>query len=202
MTTDNYLIELGLVSTSGQASRHFASVVPSLSHVGPVASDFVETTWQELNTPSELSNNLRGGVFEILIGVVLVKFGIKPFYRQAEVTFVNNARFDFLLWEGGWNPISLSIKTSLRERYKQAELEAGALKNVHRKSENYLVTVSESEVLTRRRKLEDSSQFTNLDLLVLANKAEFDELIKYLQSKTFAEVEKVSPMANNHVISD
>jgi hypothetical protein len=200
VTADQYLVDLGLVTKSGEASKHFASHVPSISSVGEVASEFVERTWAALNSPTELSNNLRGTTFELLIGVCLVKAGLVPFFRQAEVTYVNNARFDYLLWESGWNPISISIKTSLRERYKQAELEGGALKNVHRKSENYLVTLAHGEVKARRKKLAEANQYSNLNLLVLADTVEFDELIDYLQSKSFAKPASINPMANDYTI--
>jgi len=39
----------------------------------------------------------------------------------------------------------LTIKTSLRERYKQADLEGLALKQVYRKSKTYLITLSGQE---------------------------------------------------------
>ena len=201
MKSDAYLVELGLASSLGQATAIFASACPSLDSLPAVASEAVAEMWEKVNSPDQLSNNLRGTVFEILIGAVLLNKGIYPFFRQAEVTFVNNAHFDFLLWEDGWNPISVSIKTSLRERYKQAELEAGALKNVHRKSENFLVTLAEDEVKARRKKLLEAQQFSNLDSLVLADQAEFDELLGYLSSKSFALPADLNPMANRHVVS-
>ncbi len=197
----SYLVGLGLASSSGQATAIFEAAFPSIDDLGSVASDAVQDAWNRLNANQPLSNNLRGSVFELLIGTTLIKHGISPFFRQAEVTFVNNAHFDFLLWEDGWNPISLSIKTSLRERYKQAELEAGALKNVHRKSENYLITLAEDEVAARRRKIDGTRQYSNLDGLVLANQVEFDELIGYLKSKRFSVPSDVNPMVNRHIVT-
>ncbi len=44
------------------------------------------------------------------------------------------------------SPIGISIKTSLRERYKQADLKAVALKYVHRNAENCLISLQSSEV--------------------------------------------------------
>jgi hypothetical protein len=198
---DAYLIDLGLATNSGQATKVFASAVPTLASLPATASEAVQSVWDVVTKEQDLSNNLRGSVFELLIGSVLVSAGCYPFFRQAEVTYVNNAHFDFLLWEDGWNPISISIKTSLRERYKQAELEAGALKNVHRRSENFLVTLAEDEVKARRRKLQETQQFSNLDKMVLADQPEFDELIQYLKSKTFALPGDINPMSNRYVVS-
>lgn len=199
--TDQFLIDLGLVSKSGQASSLLSRFVPSLEAVEPTPSKFVSEVWTAINTPKSLSNGLRGSVLELLVGLSLIRAGIAPFFRQAEITYVNNAKFDFLLWEGGWNPISLSVKTSLRERYKQAELEAGALQNVHRRSENYLITLEADEVATRRRKLERASQFSNLDRMVLADTSEFDELISQLAERLFARPMDINPMANDLIVA-
>lgn len=197
---DRFLIDLGLISQSGQASKVVAGIVPSLGAVTEPASEFISRVWAEVNHPITLANSLRGSVFEILIGLSLVRAGIFPFFRQAEVAFVNNSRFDFLLWEEGWNPISLSIKTSLRERYKQAELEAGALLNVHRKAQNYLITLEADEVDRRRRQLAAANEFTNLNGLVLASTQEFDELIANLRDRLFSKPLDINPMKNQFVV--
>jgi hypothetical protein len=197
--SDQYLIDCGLSSSSGVTTQVVSRYVPNLNFKVEAYSDWILTKWTEINLGESLDNNTRGSVFETLIGICLLHAGITPFFRQAEVTYVNNARFDFLLWEDGWNPIALSIKTSLRERYKQAELEAGALKNVHQKSKNYLITLSSREVAARRQKLNSSREYSKLDGYVLVDNdsADLDELILFLSSKKFSSPEPVNPMANN-----
>ena len=197
---DSYLIEAGLAKTSGDATKLLAKYQPNFDSVLTSPSAHINDIWARMSADGPVSNNLRGSVFELLIGSILVANGIKPFFTQAEVTYVNNARFDVLLWEDGWNPISLSIKTSLRERYKQAELEAWALNSVHRKSENWLITLSEDEVLRRKRQLGAAKEYSYLRGLVLASSAEFDEFILYLKGKTFDVPKDVNPMANNKVV--
>jgi hypothetical protein len=49
-------------------------------------------------------------------------------------------------------PICISAKTSLRERYKQADFEAIALKYVHRKALSFLVTLEENEAKSVKAK--------------------------------------------------
>ena len=197
--SDKYLIEYGLSSSSGVTTQVVAKYVPNLEFEVEAYSDWILKTWDEINANESLDNNTRGSVFEVLVGLCLLHAGIFPFFRQAEVTYVNNPRFDFLLWEKAWNPIALSIKTSLRERYKQAELEAGALKSVHQKSQNYLITLSTREVSARRQKLNSAREYSRLDAYVLvdSNSADLDELISYLSSKKFASPEPINPMANN-----
>lgn len=77
-----------------------------------------------------------------------------PFFLQAQVTFVPNVDFDIVLFkEMQRSPIGISLKTSLRERYKQADLEVVALKYVHRTAENYLISLQSSEVDSVKQKL-------------------------------------------------
>ncbi len=198
---DSYLVQAGLAQSSGDATKLLSRYQPNFESVLPSPSAHINDVWERMNADGSVSNNLRGSIFELLIGSVLIANGITPFFTQAEVTFVNNARFDILLWEDGWNPISLSIKTSLRERYKQAELEAWALNSVHRKSENWLITLSEEEVFRRKRQLGASKEYSYLRGLILASSPEFDEFVLYLKSKSFSVPADINPMANHKVVS-
>jgi hypothetical protein len=71
----------------------------------------------------------------------------------AEVQFVPNAKFDLMFYTHEIGPILLSAKTSLRERYKQADLEAMALRAVYRRSKTFLVTLNEQEARNVQAKI-------------------------------------------------
>ena len=140
------------------------------------------------------NNSTRGSVFESLIGIVLLDFGCLPFYRQGQLELVNNANFDFLLWRNSNAPITISAKTSLRERYKQADLESFAIKSVYRRSENFLVTLSSNELRVRLRKMKNGEEFSSLDQMVAADEPQFDNFIHYLSKKKFDVPETFSPI--------
>lgn len=193
-------MESGLASSSGDAVQLLLSIVPSWEDINPVASEFIQEVMREVDL-MRAGNNIRGSVFEYLVGLSLLKAGIRPFYRQAQITYVNNAIFDFALWKNGEVPISLSVKTSLRERYKQAELEAAALKDVHKKSENYLITLDGQQVSRISNNSNSIDHHSFIDKYILADRAEFDELIKYLQSINFAEPKEISPMKSLKIVS-
>ena len=98
-------------------------------------SSFIKNNWQKFLKYRELKkvdNSTNGAVFECLISILLFKENIFPLYTQVQVAFVPNAIFDLLLYNNSGKIISLSLKTTLRERWKQADLEAFALKNVYR----------------------------------------------------------------------
>lgn len=134
------------------------------------------------------SNNSRNGtVLEELITISLLRAGISPIYTQATMAFVPNVIFDILIYNRK-TPICISSKVSLRERWKQADVEAMALKYVHRKAKAYVLTLSENEVRTRRK---DENSYVGIDEFVLANTDEFDNLIVELQEIAFTESETI-----------
>lgn len=98
-------------------------------------------------------------------------------------------------------PICLSVKTSLRERYKQADLEAIALKYVHRKALSYLITLEENEAKSVKAKIK-SGDIIGLDDVIVATAPEFDELIKKLKEFEFSEPPTVKVIESNQIITE
>jgi len=78
----------------------------------------------------------------------------------------------------------------LRERYKQADLEGMALKNVHRRAKNYLITLDEREYKGVKSKIE-KGDVGGLDRVILADKQEFDELLAELGKMNFSKAKVI-----------
>ena len=149
------------------------------------ASKFIADVWKNVESKKAkdgVGNTVLGSAFECLLALVFCLEEISPFFMQAELSFVPNAKFDILMYDSSGWPISISIKTSLRERYKQADLEAMALKQVHRKSESYLITLNETEAAAQARKIE-KRDLVALDRIILATSTEFDNLLAELKSR-------------------
>lgn len=198
--TEDELLELGLSASAGLATREFCSIWNGIASNFKSPSFIVESFWNEVSD-RDLGNNLRGSLFEILVGKLLLERGVEPFFRQAELEFVNNARFDYVLWEGGSRPIALSIKTSLRERYKQAMLESDALKAVHRNAHAYLITLDQREWEVRTSKEHSQEQFSSLDGFLLATSIQFDTFLEELARADYAVPESISPQKKGHRIA-
>jgi hypothetical protein len=148
-------------------------------------SEFVKKSWQALKDRNHNNGNINGSIFEYLIALCLYSKGILPFYKQAKVTFVPNAIYDLVLYSTTGTLITLSIKSSLRERYKQADLEGWALKNVHRNAINYLITLDKTA--TRVAKKISNGDITGLNKIIVATNTEFDELIDELATYSYTE---------------
>ena len=166
------------------------------------SSEYVSKCWNDYQKnygKSSQNNSMNGNIFELIIESELYRQSLYPMYIQAQVAFVPNAKFDILLYEAGKFPIGLSLKTSLRERYKQADLEAVALKYVHRKALNYLITLDEAEAKIANEKAKQGDLLGINEVIVATNK-EFDIFIELLSSMTFINPGKIDLVRASRII--
>src|SRR3989338_10507481 len=161
-------------------------------------SKFISKYWVIYNKKYGSVKSLNGKVFEGLIAAVLCREGIFPVYLQAKAAFINGVDYDFIIYTEEFGPVSLSAKTSLRERWKKADLEALALKNIHRKSKSYLITM-DSSAATRRSA--DMSEVLGLDEFILASDQKFDKLINKIKILTLIEAPKVTTISSNMMLT-
>jgi hypothetical protein len=174
------------------SSGKIQGIVKELIHNHPIqpnwlASEFIRNYWEQYKAEYENNQSINGGVFEQLIILSLLRENISPIYTQAKLAFVPNVNLDIVLYNRK-TPITISAKTTLRERWKQADLEAMATKYVHRQAKCYVLTLSESEVSARRR---DSNSYMGIDSFVLAHTEEYDNLIEELKSIHISESESI-----------
>lgn len=160
-------------------TRELLSNHPSSEDLTP--SEFITKYWEYYKEDYSSNNSTNGTIFENLIIIALAKAGIKNIYFQTELTYVPSAIFDAFLFSEN-SPVALSIKTTLRERWKQADLEALAIKQVHKNAKCYVITLSHQEVRARRN---NDDSYAGLDGFVLADTEEFDNLIDELLKDEF-----------------
>jgi hypothetical protein len=131
-----------------------------------------------------LPNSTRGNLFEYLIAYCLNWKQILPFYTQVKINLVIGAIYDIVLFNEKSVPIVLSIKTSLRERYKQSILEARTLRDVYSSAKSYLLTLSGSEYKTRKK--ENRQEETPiLNNIIAVDTEEFDKFLEELSQINF-----------------
>ena len=140
-------------------------------------SSFLEKFWSRYPQGTPVVN---GNVFEVLISVLLYRQGLKPLYQQATIAFVPNVIFDLVLYTKEYGPVVLSIKTSLREQYKQVDLEGTVLRNVHRRARTYLITANKNEAASVNRKI-TGFDVQGIEKVVYAFGKDMDELVVFLR---------------------
>jgi hypothetical protein len=197
---ENYLVKYGIMSEASTSSSASAKLLldiqPNLQSIDiEKPSKYVEFIWQKAENDKRLTRDVRGKFFELLIASALIKNQVLPFFWQAQLEFVPLANFDLVVYTIEHGPIVLSLKTSIRERYKQAEFEAQAMKDVHRRAKNFLVTIETEEAISLRSKI-DLGVLTGIDEVVVANEDSFDKLITFLKSLTIVDTPVFSAVRN------
>jgi hypothetical protein len=183
-------------SRSSLSAQLLLSIQPSLESIEiHQPSKYVEFIWSKAEKDDRLTRDVRGKFFELVIASCLIKNEIIPFFWQAQLEFVPLANFDLVVYTEERGPVVLSLKTSIRERYKQAEFEAQAMKDVHRRAKNFLVTMEKDEAVSLQAKI-DSGVLSGIDGVVVANEKSFDELIELLKSLSIVDTPVFSAIKN------
>lgn len=196
----NYLINYGVMSESNfensLSAQLLISIQPNLNSISErTPSKYVDFIWKKAESDPRLTRDVRGKFFELLIATCLIRNNILPFFWQAQLEFVPLANFDLVVYTQERGPIVLSLKTSIRERYKQAEFEAQAMKDVHRRAKNFLVTMEKEEALSLQSKI-DTGVLAGIDEAIVANDKSFDRLIEFLMSLTIVDSPIFSAIKN------
>lgn len=202
MNKRNQLNQLGItIGTNNKAEIVFDSLFPNFMTVQyNKPSDYIKLYWDAFQKHPESNNNLNGKIFEYILATLFVRENILPVYMSAKVAFVPNVIYDLMFYTTERGPICISAKTSLRERYKQADLEAIALKYVHRKALSYLVTLEVNEAKSVKAKIK-SGDVIGLDNVVVATSDDFNDLIDELKSYQFSEPPIVKVIESNQIIT-
>ena len=198
----NKLNQLGItVGKDNKAEVVFDSLFPSFMTVNyKKPSDYITTYWDAFQKHPEGNNNLNGKIFEYILATLFVRENILPLYMSAKVAFVPNVIYDLMFYTAERGPICISAKTSLRERYKQADLEAIALKYVHRKALSYLVTLEANEARSVKAKIK-TGDVIGLDNVIVATSNDFNDLIDELKTFKFSEPPTVKVIESNQIIT-
>ncbi|WP_373402922.1 hypothetical protein [Candidatus Phytoplasma solani] len=89
---------------------------------------------------SQSKKVIRGKINEYLILLYFQNKGIINLYPQAYLFFIPDIKFDLVLFTKTKRIIAFNFKTCLRDRYKQAMVEAQQLKKLDTRFEFYLLT--------------------------------------------------------------
>lgn len=194
------LKEKGIIKNEGKISNIFEELTDKQSFLDvnyETPHEYVKFYWDKYTASGHQDNSVNGGIFELIIYTLLYREGVLPFYTQAKVAFVPNIEFDTILYSKD-RPVCLSLKTSLRERYKQADLEAIALKYVHRKAQSYLLTMNSQEAKGIKAKI-PQGEVIGLDDVIDCNTDQIDTLVTFLKQTAFCESTKIDVITGNLV---
>jgi hypothetical protein len=198
----SFLKNVGIVvGDSNKADAVFESLYSNFFELQySTPSDYINKYWQLYLKNPNRNNNLNGKIFEYILSTLFIREGLLPLYLSAKVAFVPNVIYDLMLYTAERGPICISAKTSLRERYKQADLEAIALKYVHRKALSYLLTLEENEANSVSQKIK-SGDVIGLDSVIVASSPQFDDLILNLKKFELKDPPTVKVIESTQVVT-
>lgn len=165
-------------------------MLDSISYTTP--HKFVSDAYSGYLSRGETTPSTNGRIFEYLICETLAREDITPFYYQARFDRVPNADFDVVLYDQN-RPVVLTMKTSLRERYKQSVLEGWALWQVYRNAETWLITLEENEAPNVQLKIE-SGDIVGVNGCILASSSAYDDLLAELRMRQFKVADSIKPL--------
>lgn len=180
------------------AAEVLYQIHPDFDEAFASPSTLIDELWRRGEHLLGANNSLRGEFFELLVALALYKWDVRPFYYQAKLALIPETDYDFALWTQQ-GPVVLSVKTSLRERVKQAALEAVALRMVHRRSECYVLTLNQDEATNAQRKVE-RGDLPALSAVITASTADFDVLIKRLATSMLTAAPTVPLIAHSRSV--
>ena len=190
--TNSPVRELGIVRTYGDTAEIFDHSV-KLADLDRSVGYFLLQTIQTCRSNAAAQGkspqsigSMGGSWLEWATLIALKARGLTPAYWQAEFAAVPNNFNDVTLWSKEFGPVIISCKTSLRERYKQADLEAVALRAHYPDGKFFLLTLdADKKHLARTRKKIVDKELLALQAIYAEDNA--DELFAFLKTLTLVE---------------
>jgi hypothetical protein len=187
------LVRLGIEKDERKTVAQLYHAAVQLEDLQKGVGHFVRETDRRLRTqaaqdgksPQSIAN-LAGTAMEYSLLVALLERGQGPVYWQAEFRELPNNFYDVVLFTKEHGPVVLSPKTSLRERYKQADLEALALRNLFPQSRFFLISLDRDKkhIANVKRKIAAGAI---KGLTALYDETDLDELFRQLDPLTVGE---------------
>ena len=198
LTLERMQQECGLKSTKYSLENRGGAFLSVLESVNCYEKPhkFVDEAYSAYLAGYRSSPSVNGRVFEYIICETLKREGIVPFYYQAKFALVPNADFDIVCYHPRM-PVALSAKVSLRERYKQADLEGIALRQVYRNARSYLLTLSDEQAGVRDKIR--SGDVAGLTDCVRADSPDYDMLLDELKQTPFSLADAIEPLMGRAV---
>lgn len=206
----DYLYTDRIVATKdSKTEKYFLRLERKYKSNRDIPSQYVSKLWEKYQKvkPKKNNNSLNGNIFEAIIKTCLYKEGIKPFFPQARLQFVPNIDYDIIIFPKDSNgavdisaPMCLSLKTSLRERYKQADLEGKALKEVYKRAKSYLITIDKTSEIDKIANKILQKDVLGIDEVIDARSNRFDELVKYLKLYGVNTPPPIDAMVSNLIV--
>lgn len=180
---------------SEQVENAWVKVKPISAH------KYLGAIYRRLRPKGNGSRNWNGLLLEELVTRYLgTKISEECIFRNKKLALIEDTKYDILLCstdleQGTQSPICISIKTSLRERYKQAEREGLTAKQVHLGSFTALLTMDRKMVEKKGERMR------GLDMVIDCNNSrqlrQFLIKVISLNPTPLGKIREIGPLISN-----
>lgn len=169
----------------------------SHNHHGFLPSDFMGHLETELGQHPRIDRSVHGKIFELGVGECLAHKGNFPVFHQARLRHFPLVDFDWLLYHPS-SPVTVSCKTSLRDRWKMSALEALLMKNAFPNAECVLVVNDTREAAKLSSKLGEWD--IGISRVLCSTSPKFDEFIHEVWERRFQANIALPPISEAKVV--
>lgn len=149
------------------------------------AYNFFDYSWKiyekfkrtyKLKHGKEINNGINGQAFEFIFGLILDHENIVIDSYDEEIPNIPLVKPDFVVKKNS-NNFFISLKVSIRERWKQAEWESLKYKKYYTNAISYLLINHERECLSLKKKL----PLLDIDNIYYASSKDINDLVSNLK---------------------
>lgn len=170
---DDYLIKAGLSKARTPSTEFLARAQKGFDSVKAPYGDYIQEIWNNAKRLGIANGPQSGPLFEMVVASVFIGAGLVPFYQKAELKAAKKIESDFLFWdEASQSPVCLELTSTLRERYKLADLQAFKVKANFPKAKFFQLTMDYKDAARR-----SSDDFESLDGLIFAGSSEIEKVL-------------------------
>ena len=136
---------------------------------------FKKTYKQEKN--KSINNQVNGDAFAIIFGFLLEREKVKISKMDEELADVKFVKPDFLVKTKNKKIIFLSLKVSIRERWKQADWESMRFKKIYKNSKTIVLMNEKAEINSLKEKI----PFISLDNVFHSGSEDMNNLFEIIK---------------------
>ena len=177
----------------GAHGQYYRQIIKG-ARVGRTPHETFLGIWNGYRESGSTSNNRNGRIFEYAICEAFANHGVTGLYHQCVFWSMPNDRLDISGWTGKNYPIIISCKTSIRERWKQADLEGRVLKGIFPGTKSYIVMEDDAETLTMRERI-GNRKAPGIDAVFNAKTRDLDCLVDMLHGSDLVSPRSIKPLS-------
>ena len=143
----------------------------------------IKTRIQSGENPNSVSQSFRsknGKAYEAIFLFLLDKLNFKILSMDEEISGVELVKPDFI-FKAPKKTVLLSLKTTARERWKQADWESMRFKHVYPDTKCYLITLNETEKKVLKKKIDNGLLVDGLDDVFFGLSKELNSFFKVIR---------------------